>query len=62
MIQVREVEGGHGHYGIQHPLRQHFGLGASCTAKVTVRWPDAALTTETFELAGNKVTKLTQKP
>ncbi|MEQ8272453.1 MAG: CRTAC1 family protein [Deltaproteobacteria bacterium] len=46
--QVQEVGGGHGHYGIQHDLVLHFGLGDACTADVTVRWPDAELTTETF--------------
>lgn len=56
--QVREVEGGHGHYGIQHPMRLHFGLGAHCTAKVTVRWPDAALTTQTRDVVGNQIVKI----
>lgn len=58
--QVSEVGGGHGHYGIQHDLVQHFGLGAACEALVTVRWPDAALSEQTFVLpAGHRYT-LTQ--
>ncbi len=53
--QVRDVGGGFGHYGAQDDLVVHVGLGAACTAKVTVRWPNAALTTETFELpAGHR--------
>ena len=48
LTQTREVGGGHGHYGIQHDLTQHFGLGDACEAEVTVRWPDAELTTQTF--------------
>jgi hypothetical protein len=52
--QVREVDGGHGHYGVQHPLRLHFGLGEHCEAQVTIRWPDASLTTQTVSLRGNQ--------
>ncbi|MBK7579880.1 MAG: CRTAC1 family protein [Myxococcales bacterium] len=50
VTQTQEVGGGHGHYGSQHQLALSFGLGTACTAKVSVRWPDAALTTESFEL------------
>ena len=50
VTQTQEVGGGHGHYGAQHDLTLHFGLGAACRATVTVRWPDALLTEETFEL------------
>jgi enediyne biosynthesis protein E4 len=50
VTQTRDVEGGHGHFGAQDDLTLHFGLGAACDAEVTVRWPDAALTTETFKL------------
>ncbi|RVU46948.1 CRTAC1 family protein [Lujinxingia sediminis] len=48
--QLAEVQGGHGHYGMQNDLTQHFGLGDHCQAEVTVRWPDAELTTETYTL------------
>lgn len=48
LVQTQEVGGGHGHYGIQHDLTRHFGLGSGCEAEVTVRWPDAELTTQTF--------------
>ena len=50
VTQTREIGGGHGHYGAQHDLTLHFGLGASCSATVTVRWPDAALSEQTFEV------------
>lgn len=48
--QTREVDGGHGHYGLQHDLVQHFGLGPDCTAEVTIRWPDAALSEQSFTI------------
>jgi hypothetical protein len=50
LTQTQEVDGGHGHYGTQNDLVLHFGLAAACEAEVTVRWPDAALTTERFTL------------
>jgi hypothetical protein len=49
-IQAQEVDGGHGHYGVQDDKVLHFGLGADCSAKVTVRWPDEELTEQTFLL------------
>ncbi len=58
--QMRDVEGGHGHYGSQDDLTQHFGLGDACSAEVTVRWPDVALTTQTFTLEAGKRYTLTQ--
>lgn len=48
--QVSDVGGGHGHYGVQHDLTRHFGLGESCAAEVTIRWPDDKLSEETFVL------------
>lgn len=57
VTQTREVEGGHGHYGMQDDLTLHFGLGEACEAEVTIRWPDATLTTQTFKLvAGYRFT------
>jgi hypothetical protein len=50
VTQLRDVGGGWGHYGMQDDLVVHVGLGAACTAKVTIRWPDAALSTQTVEL------------
>jgi hypothetical protein len=50
LTQTRDVGGGHGHYGIQHDLALHFGLGAACNAQVTIRWPDQALSTQSFDL------------
>jgi hypothetical protein len=49
VTQTQEVNGGYGHFGIQHDLTLQFGLGTACDVeKVEVRWPDQALTTETF--------------
>jgi hypothetical protein len=58
--RTQEVGGGHGHYGIQHDLTLHFGLGANCEAEVTVRWPDHVLTTETVKLVSGYRFKLVQ--
>lgn len=60
ITQMRDVEGGHGHYGAQDDLTVHFGLGDACSAEVTVRWPDAALTTQTFTMNGDRRYTLTQ--
>jgi hypothetical protein len=58
--QAQEVDGGHGHYGAQRERVLHFGLGDACAAEVTVRWPDAALTTQTFTLEAGKRYRVTQ--
>lgn len=50
LVLTQEVGGGHGHYGIQHDLTLHFGLGSECGAVVTIRWPDADLTEQSFEV------------
>ena len=60
LTQTRIVDGGHGHYGIQHDLRVHAGLGSACGAKVTITWPDAARTTQTLTLQANKRYAVTQ--
>ncbi len=53
--RVAQVDGGHGHYGIQHDLVQHFGLGDACHAKVVITWPDADNTREVYRLpAGHR--------
>jgi hypothetical protein len=52
ITQIRDVEGGHGHYGAQDDLTVHVGIGTACQAEVTVRWPDSALTTQTFTVGG----------
>lgn len=57
ITQTQEVQGGHGHYGLQDDLVRHFGLGRACAAEVTVRWPDAELSTQTFTVqAGYRYT------
>lgn len=55
VTQTKDVEGGHGHYGAQDDLALLFGLGDACEAEVTIRWPNAELTTETVNLpAGHR--------
>jgi hypothetical protein len=60
VTQTQEVGGGHGHYGAQDDLSLHFGLGDACEAEVTIRWPDAALTTQTFTLPSGYRFSVTQ--
>jgi len=43
-----------GHFNTQKDMVLHFGLGADCVADVEVRWPDADLTTQVFQLLGNR--------
>ncbi len=55
LMQTSEVGGGHGHYGMQNELIQHFGLGSNCEATVIIRWPDQDLTEEVYRLpAGHR--------
>jgi len=53
VTQTQEVDGGHGQGGLQRDLVLHFGLGEACEAEVSIRWPNAALTTQTLSLHGN---------
>lgn len=46
--ELQEVDGGHGHYGMQHDTTLHFGLGDRCEAAVQVRWPDASSSRQTY--------------
>ncbi|MEE2901696.1 MAG: CRTAC1 family protein [Myxococcota bacterium] len=48
--QSRYIDGGHGHYGIQHDALVHFGLGSFCEAEVKITWPDKQLSTQTFNV------------
>lgn len=52
VTQTQEVGGGYGHYGAQNDMVLHFGLGTECEANVTVRWPNASLTEQTFDVVG----------
>ncbi len=52
--QLRDVDGGHGHFGTQQDFTLHFGVGDAEEVEVTVRWPDADLTTQTFTVATNQ--------
>jgi hypothetical protein len=49
VVQVQEVAGGYGLFGMQHDTLLTFGLGDSCVAdEITIRWPDKAGTVEKF--------------
>lgn len=48
VTQSKQVDGGHGHFGMQDDLVQHFGLAEADDAQVTIRWPNAALETQSF--------------
>ncbi len=52
VTQTHQVDGGHGHYGAQDDLTQHFGLGSACQAQVTITWPDAVGSQQSFTLGG----------
>ncbi len=50
VTQVSEIRGGMGHCGQFNPPEAHFGLGkAELIDKITVRWPDARNTIQSFE-------------
>jgi hypothetical protein len=53
MTQTRQVQGGHGHQGAEEDLVAVFGLGSQTEAEVSIVWPDAAATTQTFTLAAD---------
>jgi enediyne biosynthesis protein E4 len=48
--QMREINGGFGHMGIQNTLEAHFGLGNACLIdKLEIHWPDAHNSVSTFK-------------
>jgi len=48
-IQVREVSGGYGHFGLQNTTDVHFGLGDACVIdRIDVHWPNAGRSMDTF--------------
>ncbi len=59
-IQTREVDGGHGRFAFQRDRVLHLGLGEACVADVTVYWPDAAGSEQSFELEANRRYQLRQ--
>lgn len=46
--QLQQVQGGFGQWGNQDDRILHVGLGEDCVAEVTVQWPDAAGSTDTY--------------
>lgn len=58
---TRTVQGGYGHFGMQHEATLTVGLGDSCAIdSVEVQWPDAASTVETFDVRANYEVTLTE--
>ena len=53
VTQTQEVRAGHGHYGMQHDMVLHFGLGSACQATVEIQWPGGTVTTQNLSLDGN---------
>jgi hypothetical protein len=50
ITQTQEISGGYGHFGLQHTLTAHFGLGAACDIEqIEIRWPNAQNTTQIFK-------------
>ena len=46
---MKELDGSYGHMSMQNDTILSFGLGQCAqTNDVTIRWPDQALTTQTF--------------
>lgn len=48
--RVRYVRGGYGHFGQQNQATLTVGLNQSCEAEVTITWPNAARSQETFRV------------
>jgi enediyne biosynthesis protein E4 len=61
--QLRELQGGHGHFGLEHDLVLQFGLDASCeVSKLEVRWPDSKNTKMIFtDVRANYLVEIDQK-
>lgn len=57
---VQEVDGGHGHFGAQADQVLHFGLGVLSKVRVTIRWPNAAATVQSWELDANRRYRVVQ--
>lgn len=60
--QLGVVDGGHGHFGMQHDTTLHFGLGAcQNAATIEVVWPDSTRSTQRFErVPGSRLVEITQ--
>lgn len=57
---TRTVDGGHGHVGTQEDATLHFGMGHAGEAEVTVHWPDADRSVQTFTLETGAVWRIRQ--
>ena len=54
VTQTQQVDGGHGHFGMQRDLVLHFGLGLGCSTQVQITWPDHDSSTQTFTVDANQ--------
>jgi enediyne biosynthesis protein E4 len=57
---VQEVDGGHGHFGAQAEQVLHFGLGALTRVRLTIHWPNASGTEQSWELDANRRYRVTE--
>lgn len=60
MTQTQIVDGGHGRFGLQRDPTLHFGLGTACSADVTITWPDASRTEQSFTVEPDQRLKVRQ--
>jgi len=61
--QIREIHGGCGHAGQFDPPEAHFGLKkAQNIDRITVRWPNKSISTQTFtDIKPNRCVLITEK-
>jgi hypothetical protein len=60
ITQTHQVDGGHGQFGAQDDLVQHFGLGSACEAEITVTWPTPDRPQQTFTVAAGHRWRIVQ--
>lgn len=60
LVWSQQVDGGHGHQATQEDPVLHFGLADQDEVEVSVHWPDADQTTETFTVSADARYHVTQ--
>lgn len=62
LVQMQELTGGYGHFGLQNDLVLHFGLGDKCMVdKIEIRWPDSSSSSSTYtNIQANYLIKISQ--
>ncbi len=61
VVQVKEVGGGYGHFGMQHELPLTFGVGACTEATAEVLWPNGARSRGEVPVTAGALTRITQE-